>query len=543
LSNVARETITSNVHSSAKIVEVRLFRLSSLIMMVLVIANLLPNAAAQSADQYIVFARNGTLYAQTISTGEVLTLGATFANFEAGLPGYDVYTLAGTPILQAPSDGYGFHHGVWSLDVSRFAYLEIKPPSYRIRIQHFSGDNQVIFDGQLNPQRGYLDPIGWTADGKLMLLDRMLLNYLAAINIWQLDPTTLSLSHYTFMPVERLSGRSAMLPDGVTVFLGFNLQQNIGFLLDIPSGQLRTFSTQLGQILPPAKGFEYYPLQVFGGLNADKVANLTAQIQSSTNPAISPNPAPFLYWMLPDNERAINCYTDSVWTNTNFGATCPGLSNRAYEGHQGTDIGGDPNGLPQGTPVYPAASGMVVATHEGCVDDNPSCNEAYGNTVTLEHILIDKGETQVWYTGYGHLQSVLVEDYSYLTDLTKPVGLSGATGVGGAHLHFEVRSTETWVDPWDTRSGDSFWLGGNIHPLAATGESSEVLATCTSPDGNNIRNGAGTLYESVDKTVQDVSYDVVEVTFVNEGDVLGDWYHVQYEGGEGWLWFGLLNCL
>lgn len=524
--------------------------LSSIFTIAVIIIASLPAAVAQDDEDYIVFARSGALYAQAISTGEVSQLGPTSTDFAAIIPGYDAYTLATAPIAALSRDGYGFWHGVWSPDRDKFVYLEVAPSQYRVRLHILGGDNQLLLEGQSNEPRGLLDPIGWTAEGEVILLERQLLNYLHTVKVWRLDPTTLSLALDTFVPIERLSGRTALLPDSATVFLGFNLEQHIGFLLDVPSGETRIFATQLGQTtLPPTKGFEYYPLQVFGALTENKLGNLTERIQSS-NAAVesSTQPAPFLHWPLPDEARSITCYPDAVWTTTNFDVTCPGLSSpRNYLGHEGTDIGGKPDGLTLGTPVYPAAPGVVVATYRDCVGENPSCNDSYGNTVTLEHILIDNGQAQIWYTGYGHLQTVLVESSTYLTDVTKPLGLSGATGVGGAHLHFEVRSTESWVDPWDNRAGQSLWLGSNARPQAAVdgirvGEDSEVLAICTSAAENNIRSGPGTMHDIVGKTAQDIHYSVLEVTFVDSGEAQGDWYRVRFEGGEGWLWFGLLDC-
>ncbi len=34
----------------------------------------------------------------------------------------------------------------------------------------------------------------------------------------------------------------------------------------------------------------------------------------------------------------------------------------------------------------------------------------------------------------------------------------------------------------------------------------------------------------------------MDITFVNEGAAPGDWYHILFEGEDGWLWSGLLNC-
>jgi murein DD-endopeptidase MepM/ murein hydrolase activator NlpD len=519
-----------------------------LVNLITIISSLLPAAAPSTPDAYIIFTRNGSLFANSIQTGAVIEIGPAWADFSTALPGYDVYTLDASPLTEPPSDGYGFHHGVWSPDRSRFAYLEIVPPRYRVRMRTVGGNNQLLLDDQLSAARGYLDPVGWTPQGELVLLERRLLNYWHTGNVWRLDPATLTLSYQALVPVDRLSGRSALLPDASAVFLGYNVEQQVGYLLDLASGQARLFSAQLG--LPPGHGFEYYPLQVFGALNADDLAVLTGRAQAAIlapeNPILPP---PFLHWPLSDDVRSITCYPDSAWTTANFEVTCPGLSSRRnYIGHQGTDIGGKPDGLPPGTLVYPSALGVVVATYSDCLNDNPSCNNAYGNTVTLEHVLIIDGETQVWYTGYGHLQTVLVEGYTYLDDLTEPLALSGATGDGGPHLHFEVRSPDQCVDPWDNRAGQSLWLGGNVRPQAAVVDDSgaetipQVLAVCTSFVGNNIRSGPGTTYDVVGKTEQDRTYSVLEIIFVDSGEALGDWYHVLFEGGDGWLWSGLLTC-
>ncbi|HEX3053351.1 MAG TPA: SH3 domain-containing protein [Aggregatilineaceae bacterium] len=110
-----------------------------------------------------------------------------------------------------------------------------------------------------------------------------------------------------------------------------------------------------------------------------------------------------------------------------------------------------------------------------------------------------------------------------------------------------MRNSDDWVNPWDNQAGYSLWLGSNIHPEAAvvleTDEPMpDVLAVCTSFAGNNIRSGPGTTYGVVGKTVEDSTYSVVEITYVDSGEALGDWYHVLFEGGDGWLWSGLLNC-
>lgn len=541
----------------AKMLEVILRRIA---LFALLLMGTIPvlSTTAQPPEQYIVFMWHNAFYAQATLTGEVTSLGDVAAQFDSSLTIADSYSLATSPLASPAQDGYGFYHGVWSPDRTQFVYLELAPPHYRVHLQRVDGENRLLLEGQLNPQSAYLDPIGWTAEGEILLLSRPLLNHLPAIQLWRLNLSTQALTYDRFIPVERLSGRTALLPDGVTVFLGFHLGQGVGYLLDIPTQQVRTFTTSISQTTFPAgRGFEYYPVQVVGGFNADTLAAFTAHLQNNLIPfAAPPLPAPFLHWPLSDEYRHITCYTDSVWTTLNFDVTCPGLSatDRNYQGHQGTDVSYRPGGLPIGTQVYPAAAGTVVATHHDCVADDPSCNNSYGNIVLLEHILVADGVIQVWYTGYAHLKEVLAEDYAYLSDLTVPLGLSGATGIGGPHLHFEVRNTDTWIDPWDNRAGESLWIGTNIRPVALVGvevtevfeESSEgaatILATCTSIAGNNIRSGAGTMYEVVSKTVQDTSYPVLEIVLVEEGEARGDWYRVQFEGGEGWLWSGLLTC-
>ncbi|HML20220.1 MAG TPA: M23 family metallopeptidase [Aggregatilinea sp.] len=518
-----------------------------LLVALITLTNALLPVPFSGVDEFILFARNGILYANSIQTGEVTPLGTVSADFAAVLPGYDVYSLEAAHLTEAPPDGYGFHHGVWSPDRTRLAYVEIAPPRYRVLVQSDDGSSQLLLEDQLSAARGYLDPVGWMPNGEIVLLDRMLLNHLRAVNLWRLDPATRTLNYHSFVPVERLSGRTALLPDGVTIFLGYNVDQQAGYWLDLTNGQTRTFSALLGEILPPAHGFEYYPLQVFGSLSADDLAVVATQLQTDPAPEVLAAPQPFLHWPLADDQRSITCYPDSDWTEASFGVTCPGLSSpRDYSGHQGTDIGGAPDGLPLGTPVYPSAPGVVVAAFSDCSTDNPSCNHAYGNTVTLEHILVVEGETQVWYTGYGHLQTVLVEEGAYLDDLTVPLALSGATGDGGPHLHFEVRTTDRWVNPWDDRSGQALWVGG-IEPDAlvsadATASASQDLPACTSAAGNNIRSGPGLTSTIVGKTAQDVTYHVLETTVVADGDAPGKWYHVRFDGGEGWLWSGLLIC-
>lgn len=94
--------------------------------------------------------------------------------------------------------------------------------------------------------------------------------------------------------------------------------------------------------------------------------------------------------------------------------------------HAGIDIV-----LPEGTPVYAAASGRVARAewHEG-----------YGLLVVIAH-------KDGFATYYAHLSRVLVTPGQFV-EAGQVVALSGNTGLStGPHLHFEIRRDETAVDP------------------------------------------------------------------------------------------------
>lgn len=94
--------------------------------------------------------------------------------------------------------------------------------------------------------------------------------------------------------------------------------------------------------------------------------------------------------------------------------------------HDGTDFG-----VPCGTPVHAAASGVVVTR---------SFNAAYGKRIVLEHA---GGVT----TSYNHLssQSASVGDRIKVGQV---VGRVGATGLAtGCHLHFMVTNSGRTINP------------------------------------------------------------------------------------------------
>ncbi|MEO1163578.1 MAG: M23 family metallopeptidase, partial [Chloroflexota bacterium] len=349
------------------------------------------------------------------------------------------------------------------------------------------------------------------------------------------------------IPFERRNGNTATL-NGGRVFLGFDTVGAQGYILN-SNMSLAIFPTGFVLQDPPASVFEIYPVQVLGVSTAS--AFDSANIPPSQEAPIAVEP--FLYWMLPDFARSVTCYADSSFTDSIYEVECPGLQTpRAYAGHEGTDVGGRPAGLPIGTPVYAASAGMVIKTLSTCAGDDITCGDAYGNYVLLEHTRVRDYNTQTWFTGYAHLQSVLVEENTFVDYIGTPIALSGTSGLGGAHLHFEVRAphlpiSTNWVDPYDTNTFESdtgLWIVADGRPLAAPiAFPPPILLTCQSPTGNNIRSGPGTNYDVVTQTTENTIYEVTQIQTLTTGAVPGDWYQIQWDEGAstGWLWSELMT--
>ena len=94
--------------------------------------------------------------------------------------------------------------------------------------------------------------------------------------------------------------------------------------------------------------------------------------------------------------------------------------------HEGVDIG-----VPYGTPIHAAASGMVI--YAGWMS-------GYGNLIVIDH-----GHGLA--TAYGH-QSALAAGNGQSVSQGQVIGYVGCTGhCFGPHLHFEVRVNGAPVDP------------------------------------------------------------------------------------------------
>lgn len=456
-----------------------------LLLLIFAMLYILP-AKAQTGST-IVYIWQNRITAQPLDGSTPIALGVPFYAIESAVPEtlHDVYRVESAPI-ESPSGGYGFYHGVWSPDRTQFVYVELESAGTGYRVQLVSsGDcaaptcRRNLLSMEITDDAGFLDPLGWTVTGDILLAERHTLQRMDILRGWKLNIDTGRLESYLNYDSEPLDGRSAVLPDGSGAFIGFDIAHNQGYVLDFETKAVLSFRVTLDAGETPRSVFELYhsPLAVLGAMSQEQLDAFTASVLlQTTDNGAPPRPEPFLHWSLADVYRTITCYPDSNWTKANFAFTCPALSApRAYSGHQGTDIGGLPNGLPLDTDVFAAAPGRVIATNDRCDNSNPSCGSAYGNYVLLEHAVEVNGMIQIWLTGYAHLNAPLVEVGQYVTDITEPIALSGDTGVGGAHLHVEVRNilpngANRWVDPWGgyyPPYGESLWIGGNDEPVPA----------------------------------------------------------------------------
>ncbi|MEQ8673234.1 MAG: M23 family metallopeptidase [Aggregatilineales bacterium] len=458
----------------------------ALMMIGLIFCALQINAQETRSSDYLIYMQGGEVYAQALYGSDRMNLGAPLNNVETAIriaspvlrEIFDYLPATMTP----PDDDYGFYHGVMMPDGGGMIALEMQSAGMGYRVVRYTGGIRFpLFSGENSVSRGYLDPIAIAEDGTIILLERQMRYRLDTVNVWRFNEEADSEpTRFASFEIGTLYGRTAILPDGSGVVLGVNPESRSGYTLNFELGRVFAFAFNSDTPEPPRSAFELYPVSVhvLGVFPLDALNSLRGQLNTPMpNPGAPQRPAPFLHWPLSDDERRITCYTDSNWTHANFQYVCAGMASpRDYDGHQGTDVSGIlGQGLLPGTPVYPSVQGVVVRTYGGCVGGlDVSCGGAYGNIVMLEHTITVNGESQLWFTGYAHLTEPLVNVGDYITDLTQSIALSGETGVGGPHLHFEVRNwyinaNNRWVDPWGAYyppHGESLWIDGNEHPLA-----------------------------------------------------------------------------
>lgn len=99
----------------------------------------------------------------------------------------------------------------------------------------------------------------------------------------------------------------------------------------------------------------------------------------------------------------------------------------SYEFHQGIDMA-----AATGTPVVSAADGQVLQS---------GWSEGYGYIVHIDH---GNGLT----TLYGHNSALAVRTGEKVR-MGQVIAYAGSTGRStGPHLHYEIRVSNTAVDPW-----------------------------------------------------------------------------------------------
>ncbi|MDY0393223.1 M23 family metallopeptidase [Virgibacillus halophilus] len=103
-----------------------------------------------------------------------------------------------------------------------------------------------------------------------------------------------------------------------------------------------------------------------------------------------------------------------------------------YEARWGTFHYGIDFGVPVGTPIHAAASGVVFMTST----ENDGMMNGYGNVVLVTHVINGKTYT----TLYAHLNSIDVSE-GQTVSRGQVIAHSGNTGEStGPHMHFEVHN-------------------------------------------------------------------------------------------------------
>ncbi len=103
--------------------------------------------------------------------------------------------------------------------------------------------------------------------------------------------------------------------------------------------------------------------------------------------------------------------------------------NDYFEGHKAIDIAAG-----EGEPLYASAAGTVIPAASGW-------NSGYGNYVVIDH-------NNGYATLYAHMSVIGVTQCQNVY-AGQVIGAAGNTGNSfGAHLHFEVRSGGTPINPW-----------------------------------------------------------------------------------------------
>lgn len=123
-------------------------------------------------------------------------------------------------------------------------------------------------------------------------------------------------------------------------------------------------------------------------------------------------------------------------------------------------------GLPMNT--------VVKATYNGNVSFFGWKNDTYGNTITIDHGSSRRSQ-------YSHLDYFMVSSLGEYVSKGTSIASSGDTGIGGAHLHFEVSTLPApGIGVWVRTLPTTTWYSGDPDN-PCWGTSNEYDGTATGP--------------------------------------------------------------
>ena len=244
-----------------------------------------------------------------------------------------------------------------------------------------------------------------------------------------LDPKTIFAANYALLqddPHNLLAGQQlVILPvDGVyrSWFPGEKISTVANYyhvkpedIINYPLNHLTPTTTEIAAgtlIIIPGGVYQYHtPGQVPLGITRSNPAS--AQVAGSGScPAITGGAVGIGSFVFPTSRHYLSGFDYSTKTN-----------------HLGIDLAAN-----LGDPIYAADGGVVVYAGAN--------SYGYGNMVMIDH---GTGFQSL----YAHLSAIFVNCGDNVTQ-GQTIGSAGATGhATGPHLHFEVRTATTVINPWD----------------------------------------------------------------------------------------------
>ncbi|RMG82174.1 MAG: hypothetical protein D6712_15060, partial [Chloroflexi bacterium] len=218
------------------------------------------------SGEQLLYVWDGMLYAQPVDGGEAEPLGEGHPNVRRALPQplADVHALTESPLSNLPDEGYGFYYGVWSADRARFAYIEMAEDDTAYRVHAWQDMQPVLtLAFQVNAGQGYLIPVAWLDDGRLLLLERYDLHTLHDLRLWTIDPNAGQLaSAYRGTLAGALRGRAVYAPLSHKVFLGFQPESLQSYWFNLNTMQVETAFASVPPLEEADNGSVFAPFPV-----------------------------------------------------------------------------------------------------------------------------------------------------------------------------------------------------------------------------------------------------------------------------------------